>query len=203
MAKRLKRSIFAIWVIFCALGLGAVSLHSFDGVVPHSSDKECWPQDSRLMQHPSGRLVIFIHPQCPCTQATLSELEAVMVRRSVATTLVISAVDSEWLTSKVMQHIERMQSQYATYIDVFLDKDGSESERFEATVSGHCMYFNRQGQKVFSGGITASRGHVGDNDARYRLMELILSNSEVATLEPPSIFPVFGCRLPISIAPEN
>lgn len=203
MAKRFKRSIFCVWVILCTIGLGAVSLHSFDGVVPHAADNGHWPQDSRLMQESSERLVIFIHPQCPCTRATLSELEAVLARQTIATTLVISAIDPEWLTSKMMQHINRMRTHYPALIDVFLDNDGSESEFFGATASGHCMYFNRQGQKVFSGGITASRGHVGDNDARHRLMELIQLNSEVPSLEAPSLFPVFGCRLPIKIELVN
>ncbi len=200
MTQRLNRFIFCVWVILCAIGLGAVSLHSFDGIVPDSTDNGRWPQDSRLIQDPHERLVIFIHPQCPCTQATLSELEAVLARQSVATTLVISAIDPEWLDSKVMQHIKRMQSRYPAFVDVLLDTDASESECFGATASGHCMYFNRQGQKVFSGGITASRGHVGDNDARYRLMELIQSSSEVQGLEDPSLFPVFGCRLPTKTA---
>jgi hypothetical protein len=203
MAQRLKRFIFCVWVILCVIGLGAVSLHSFDGVVPHAADHGRWPQDSRLVQESSERLVIFIHPQCPCTRATLSELEAVLARHTVATTLVVSAIDPEWLTSTVMQHINRIQTGYPALIDVFLDNDGSESECFEASASGHCMYFNRQGRKVFSGGITASRGHVGDNDARYRLMELIQLNSEVCTLETPSLFPVFGCRLPTKIEPLN
>lgn len=203
MAKRLKRSMLCIWVILCTIGLGAVSLHSFDGVVADSPKNSCWPQDSRLVQDDRERLVIFIHPQCPCTIATLSELEAILVRKTVPTTCVISATDPEWLTSKVMQQIKKLQTHYSASIDIFLDTDGSEGERFEAIASGHCMYFDRHGKKVFSGGITASRGHVGDSDARYRLLELIQMEPDGVDVEVVNCFPVFGCRLPTNMSSMN
>src|SRR5581483_10906932 len=40
-----------------------------------------WPADSRL-ERPAGtyHLVLFAHPRCPCTRATLAELARVMAR---------------------------------------------------------------------------------------------------------------------------
>jgi hypothetical protein len=53
------------------------------------------------------------------------------------------------------------------------DPDGEEAQRFGAATSGHVLLFDPAGELRFSGGITASRGHVGDNDGCDRLIRLL------------------------------
>jgi hypothetical protein len=71
-----------------------------------------------------------------------------------------------------------------------LDVDGAEQRRFAASISGEVFLYRPDGGLAFHGGITASRGHSGDNDGRSAL-ESLLHNRNVLTNKSP----VFGCEL--------
>ena len=71
-----------------------------------------------------------------------------------------------------------------------IDNDGIEARRFGSSTSGQVMLYNTQGKLLFSGGITASRGHSGDNDGRTAIVAL-LTQGQALTDETP----VFGCQL--------
>jgi hypothetical protein len=69
-----------------------------------------------------------------------------------------------------------------------VDNNGIGARRFGSSTSGQVMLYN--GQLLFSGGITASRGHSGENDGRSVIIALP-TEGQAATNERP----VFGCRL--------
>lgn len=70
------------------------------------------------------------------------------------------------------------------------DIDGVEARRFGAETSGHTFLFDSGGQLLFNGGITAFRGHSGDNEGENAVISLInnRSGARAQTL-------VFGCPL--------
>ena len=70
------------------------------------------------------------------------------------------------------------------------DLDGVEAQRFGAATSGQAFLYNQAGALLFKGGITASRGHSGDNLGRDAVVDLVTSG--VASV---SAAPVFGCSL--------
>ncbi len=53
------------------------------------------------------------------------------------------------------------------------DDDGAEAKRFGAETSGQTLLYDERGTLAFSGGITGSRGHAGDNAGRASLLALI------------------------------
>jgi hypothetical protein len=75
-------------------------------------------------------------------------------------------------------------------VTVLSDADGVEAQRFGAETSGHTFLFDRTGRLLFSGGITASRGHSGDNAGESSIVSLINNGTSgrANTL-------VFGCLL--------
>jgi hypothetical protein len=75
-------------------------------------------------------------------------------------------------------------------VTVLSDVDGVEARRFGAETSGHIFLFDRAGRLLFSGGITASRGHSGDNAGESSIVSLINSG----TSGRPNTL-VFGCSL--------
>jgi hypothetical protein len=75
-------------------------------------------------------------------------------------------------------------------VTVVPDAGGREAGRFRALASGLTVLYDREGRRVFSGGITASRGHEGDSFGRRRLLA-ILDGQPVDRDESP----VFGCTL--------
>lgn len=75
-------------------------------------------------------------------------------------------------------------------VSVVLDLHGAEAERFGATTSGMTLLFSRAGEVVFSGGITASRGHEGDNAGKAAVLAGLLGQPSGTRTTP-----TFGCPL--------
>ena len=67
---------------------------------------------------------------------------------------------------------------------------GTLPRKLGAETSGHVVLYDEAGNLRFSGGITRSRGHVGESDGARALSALL--NGSPAT---SGNFPVFGCRL--------
>jgi hypothetical protein len=68
--------------------------------------------------------------------------------------------------------------------------DGVEAQRFNAMTSGQTVLYDADGHLLFSGGITGSRGHSGDNAGRSAIVSLLFTGeSDQAKTS------VFGCPL--------
>jgi hypothetical protein len=150
-----------------------------------------WPERSAI---PHGAelptLVMFAHPECPCTKASLEELSAVMARVAgkVSASVVLvrpPGVDDGWEDTELRRRAESIPG-----ISVRVDIDGVEAARFGARVSGQVLLYDASGALRFAGGITQARGHIGDNVGSQRLLSLIESHAADA---PTSH--VFGCEL--------
>src|SRR5687768_13165432 len=75
---------FAGFIWLAASGAGLAWLWSYSATpgesVPASSD---WPAASRLQRSPGKfTLVMFVHPECPCSRASLEELGKLLTRCS-------------------------------------------------------------------------------------------------------------------------
>jgi hypothetical protein len=75
-------------------------------------------------------------------------------------------------------------------VSVFQDEDGQEARRFHATTSGQTLLYDAEGHLLFSGGITASRGHSGDNAGRSAIVSILTAGAA----EKSETF-TFGCSL--------
>jgi hypothetical protein len=150
-----------------------------------------WPEESAIARATErGTLLMLAHPMCPCTRASLDEL-AVVVRETsgLAAVHVLfmkpPAGGASWENTELWQKARAIPG-----VRVELDRDGGEAARFGAKVSGHALLYDRDGALVFSGGITAARGHVGNSLGRERLLALLGGHS----VDRPDA-PTFGCSL--------
>ncbi len=75
-------------------------------------------------------------------------------------------------------------------VRVYADEAGVEAARFGAATSGHAVLYDSTGTLAFSGGITVSRGHEGDNPGRDAVTSLLTRGRGG---QPRT--PVFGCPL--------
>lgn len=75
-------------------------------------------------------------------------------------------------------------------VTVLTDANGAEADRFGAQTSGHTLLFDRTGALLFSGGITASRGHAGGNAGESAILAAINGGRADHARTP-----VFGCSL--------
>lgn len=150
-----------------------------------------WPAGTTLLPaRDRATLVMLLHPRCPCSTATLAELSGLLTRCHdlvEARLLFVMPSDGgpEWTASDLVQDARRLPG-----VQVHLDTGGREAARFGAATSGHVLVYDTTGHLAFSGGITASRGHQGDNHGRAAI-EALLTGEQGSSLSTP----VFGCLL--------
>lgn len=106
-----------------------------------------------------------LHPQCPCSKASLAELNDVL----------------ESQLGPVTVH----------YLRAGKPADASELKRFGVQVSGEVLVYDSDGVLQFHGGITGARGHVGPNAGSREVQRALGRLHHEGIKETP----VFGCSL--------
>jgi hypothetical protein len=186
----LATSLFAItWI--ASVAFGAHVLFHYEttpgrvGLVPHQ-----WPslQIERATDRPT--LVMLAHPHCPCTGASVGELARVMARFQGKVTAYVLLVRPKGAGRDWEETDLRRSAEAIPGVKVVLDLDGVEARRFGAETSGHTLLFGVDGRLLFNGGITASRGHAGDNVGESAIMALLDNQAP-----PRTQTLVFGCSL--------
>jgi len=178
------------WTVSVALGLRILFNYETTpgqiGAVPPA-----WPSASKIgRSNDRPTLVMLAHPRCPCTRASISELAKIMARaqgRMDAYVLFFKPRQSgaAWEDSAL-----RGSAAAIPGVKVLSDVDGVEARRFGAETSGHTLLFDRDGGLLFSGGITQSRGHAGENAGERAIVSMVNNQPSARA----STF-VFGCSL--------
>jgi len=150
-----------------------------------------WPGSAHITPiRGQATLVMFAHPLCSCTRASLAELDSIMQRsggRVSAWVLFLhpEGASDEWANSSTWSAARHVRNAH-----VVLDHDGTEAARFGAATSGQVVLYDAHGKLQFSGGITGARGHVGDNSGEERVVDLV--NTGTADAHDHA---VYGCEL--------
>ncbi|MDP1922800.1 MAG: RedB protein [Myxococcales bacterium] len=157
---------------------------------PSASTPALWPAQSTLsLSTEVPTLVMFTHPKCPCTAASLAELRVALSSAlgKVKPVVAFASPDDgpEWKVSGF-----RGSAASIPGVELAEDPGRLEAHRFGALTSGHVVLYGADGRLRFSGGITPSRGHGGDNPGRRRLAAILENPALVAASTP-----VFGCEL--------
>lgn len=186
----------AAWLASACWGLGQLLEYAAaagtTGMTPHA-----WPTESTIPRTSRrATLVVFIHPRCPCSRATLGELARLLANApteigcDVAVALFQpSAAGDEWRDTS----LHRLAQGIPT-VRTVPDRDGAEARRFGAITSGHVVLYGSDGALRFSGGITPSRGHEGHNAGRAAILAALARQPDPVA-PGPSHAPVFGCAM--------
>lgn len=182
----------AVVLFGCAVVIGFRLLTVYN-VTPGEagSGPAAWPAASRIKLAQGYHLLLFAHPLCPCTRATVAELSKALLRavphnRPPRTDLVLVTQDHS-ATPQGSPLLELVAN--IPHASVVTDQGGVEARRFGAKTSGQ-VFLYKDGQLVFEGGVTGARGHEGDNAAAETLARCLTSSS-CSTQK----FRVFGCAL--------
>jgi hypothetical protein len=184
------RIFWPAWCLLVAFGFHRAFLYESTPGEPASASAH-WPSEATLTLDPARpTLVLFLHPRCPCSRATLDELEKLVARlpRRMAVRAVFYADDAlgeGWELTALWQRAEDMPG-----VTLVADRLGAEARRFDAHASGQVFLYSRAGVLLFQGGITRGRGHAGDNPGAQAIAELIEGRAP-ATVSTPA----FGCCL--------
>ena len=133
-----------------------------------------WPAESRLVRaEDRATVVLLAHPQCSCTPASIGELAETLARvgrrpRTYVVFLKPSTFPEGWERTDLWKTASLIPD-----VTVVRDDEGVEAKAFGGATSGQTFLYDRNGDLQFSGGITSSRGHAGDNAGRRALVALI------------------------------
>jgi len=182
-----------LWIVSIGACLAAMSSYRWtpgqSGTVP-----EKWIPNSLIQ--PDGQrstLVMFAHPRCPCTQASLAEFQNLTAqsRTPVQAVIVFYCPDdrgpewrntSNWTTARGLNGVS-----------VIEDSNGQLAALFAAECSGLTCLYSPEGTLQYAGGITSGRGHQGESTGLAALQKFLVPGPPERTT--PVQCSVYGCSL--------
>jgi hypothetical protein len=194
---KVPRLAMICWFLALTIGQSVMLTYGWQRDVPQRAGPPVlWPEGSRLARNQSGdSLLLFVHPRCPCTQATTGELERLLSSFQTTGRLdrlelwVVAAIPrgatKEWTSTSLIERSSRLPK-----AKLCLDYGGIEALRFAALASGTVMLYSADGRLRYSGGVTAARGHAGANAGIATLARLLTGESGSMCA-----LPALGCRL--------
>ena len=197
MRQKLPASLLLIAALLwlgCAV-FGFACLGKRDGTTGASGHPPAqWRQASLAALDPvKPTLVMLVHPQCPCSRASISELNHLMAlcpnRAAVFVLFVKPAGYPEaWAHTALWRQAAAIPG-----VRVLLDDNGDTARRFGAATSGQTLLYAPGGRLLYQGGLTGSRGHEGDNAGLSDMAALLGRRQapEAAARQEP----VYGCPL--------
>jgi hypothetical protein len=169
-----------MWGALVAIGAG--TLYAYEGRPgDRGTAPPTWPTASAL-PHAGITVAMFVHPECPCTRASIAELQTVLRSAPTPATLVVVVEGDPSLLGDRLKVLGNAH--------IVIDRDGSEAARFGAKTSGHVVAYDDRGSLAFSGGITPGRGHVGNNVGRQSLERVLAGHAAIDSQRA-----VLGCGL--------
>ena len=180
----------AAWLI--VVGIGLIHFQHYNATAGGFGQVEdAWPDNSRLRHPGSGKtLLMFAHPRCPCTRASLKELALALadIDCDIKATVVFfrpDGADAGWTDTDLVCRAAEIKG-----LKIIWDDGGRLADLYRVETSGHVLVFDQDGALLFSGGITSMRGHEGSNGGFDALVHSLTDSSARAGDSP-----VFGCPL--------
>lgn len=133
-------------------------------------------------------LLMFLHPGCSCSQASLAELSRIMGRKDNVTAQIVF-MKTKKLNSLLANNELIKKARLLPRTKLIFDEDGVEAQMFGALTSGQTFLYHSTRGLLFSGGLTAARGHEGKSLGSESIEQLL--NHKPSR----NIASVFGCDM--------
>lgn len=194
-SKIIKYAFSYLWLLSAICGMALLVDYSTTKGSSTQLEKKQWPINSRIERDIHPTLVMFVHPFCPCSQASIGELERLMpfLKDKVNVNVVFislknmkGATATEWKQT----HLYKVASKIPG-VNILRDDNETEAQLFGAETSGHTAFFDHKGKLIFTGGLTPARGHMGDTIGRTAILGWIQNNKNDLLVESS----IFGCAL--------
>lgn len=180
----------ALWLV-CAVSGFVVLMDYQTAAGAKGATPAKWPEGGPL-QLEEGRpnLVMFLHPKCACSQASMEELNRLLARAVVKPSVRLvfykpSESADDWTATPLRRSAGLIPG--AVIID---DTNAKDARLFGADTSGDTRLYDGKGNLLFDGGITPGRGHQGDNAGADAILRLLAGESAGVRQTP-----VYGCSL--------
>jgi hypothetical protein len=180
----------ALWIALIAGGFTILNVHAATPGAQFSGELELSDLPRSNRQEPEWTAVLFAHPHCPCTDASLNELADTLDNAMVPVRRIIVCVEppnapAGWSDSELFATAKQRGFQ------VLLDRNATLATKAGAATSGLTILLDPSGKPHFSGGVTASRGHRGPNSGTAAILRQLTDPSVTQSATAP----VYGCPL--------
>ncbi|MBN22135.1 MAG: hypothetical protein CL678_12715 [Bdellovibrionaceae bacterium] len=188
--KLLIITFFFVWITGASYGFFTLWDYENTPGLPGEPPKN-WPKASSVkLSAKTPTLLMFLHPRCPCSEASIEELARLYshIKEKVKSTLIFykpQKFNHDWVKSDLWDNAHRIPNATVT-----IDSENKMINLFNPKTSGQVYLYNKEGTLIYSGGITGGRGHAGDNLGSKIIREYILNNKIIKQ----EAF-VFGCSL--------
>jgi len=175
--------VFLVWTGLVLSGLTGLSLYSHTPNVEHLRQTE-WNEVLLGPRSEGYTLIYLLHPQCPCTLASNFEIQRILQR--------------EYPDLNILTIIRTNDTTISSPIggDILYDANGYLSRTLGINTSGHVILYNSEGNAIYSGGVTPSRGHRGNSFGGHSLRQLLSKNPNNDQSENnTTTYFTYGCKL--------
>ncbi|HMG19670.1 MAG TPA: hypothetical protein VK607_00080 [Kofleriaceae bacterium] len=186
--------LISLWVALAVVG--SLLLQRYEATPGRTAAAPArWPMASRLAA-PRDRpvLVVFAHPECSCSRATLAELAEIASEAGAACDITV-VVDDDVPDPSSSELVVRARA--IPGVRIVIDRDHAEAARFGALTSGFTVLYRGDGRLAFAGGITDGRGQAGRSAGRAQITALLRGRHAAPAT------PVFGCELGQAPEPQR
>jgi hypothetical protein len=188
--RRLTIPIAILWVLALAYGFKAIG--NYETTPGLSAAAPSHSVFATLPQYRSDLpvLLIFAHPKCPCTRATIGNLDSLMTQahgqlNAYVVFVRLGPEPAGWEKTDLWQSAASIPGVHAVS-----DPGGVLAHRFGIWTSGQTLLYGVNGNLLFNGGLTSERGHYGDNAGAQTILAS-LRNPPAHVVKTP----VFGCSI--------
>jgi hypothetical protein len=181
-----------VWAALCAVGFRVAYSYAAKPE-PLAEAAPRWPAQAPWPRSAEGfDLVLAVHPRCPCTRATLSELNKLLLAwngKVKARALILKPFELSdlWTDTDITARLRQLP-----HTTVLRDAGGSTAGTFGLLASGQVLLYGPQGGLLFNGGLTSARGHEGASAGQIALRKLVSGAADIKGLGSAA---VFGCSL--------
>ena len=154
-----------------------------------------YPEELSPLRKPDcSTLLVFVHPRCPCSTATIGELERLVARLNPEVLVHVVFWHPEGLPANWHETALWQQACRVPRINVIDDVGCVLTRRFGVLTSGQTVLYDAAGRLRFAGGITMARGHAGDNPGSDHVLSMA-GTGPITGDTGPMCCQVFGCPL--------
>lgn len=185
-----------LWLVGISLGSYFMFLHEFTPGRSLPAPQRLPEALQATIPTEGQKLTLFfaVHPDCPCTRASVEQLDRFLTKfrreaRAVAlfwTEDGSSSSKSQPTNSRYWERLNRLDT-----VVTIQDPQGLLAEKLGSLVSGATVAYDSDGKLVFQGGLTATRGHAGPSVGIDALTYIVQGKSIPELCKTPT----FGCSL--------
>lgn len=153
----------ATWLSCCVAATAVLTVYSHTPNEAGAARAQLTDLSAIHLDDSRPTLVMFVHPRCPCTLASVEGLARLQrkLQGRFALRVIFSVpqgMDTNWHRSTLWDNVGRLPD-----CERVLDPGSQLTRQAGAKTSGTVALYEPGGHLVFWGGVTSSRGHAGDS----------------------------------------